>query len=684
MQRNRNASPEPYRHENVLDANSANHEIVAWLSSIHGGDTIQLIPRAEFPAWVNFVLSAEMQISGQLELENTTVSREVIDSPLSPASFYRPLSHNSKEIRLLSISPGLFGDPLSCSLETVSLRDSNHIKFEALSYCWSTSNDGRPIHLKVRQPSGDYESNEYEVFITSNLYDALRHLRPKTGAPRVLWADALCINQHNLGERSHQVSLMRAIYSGAEQVVVWLGPSTPDSKHCFRIVQSIAARYQSQYHASTTSHERANTERLHEPMMFHELLPFMHSWQRCEFAWFRRTWVLQEVANAQVAVVHCGFDVLPWPVVVRLADCVVKAKQQTELFRYTLMPPVFSRLFEITENGQITRSNPLGILEVLLEGQALDASDPRDKIFALLQFGAETSSMQDLSPEIRPDYRKSTAQVFIDFTKWWIRTHKSLRILSAVHTARHRGWQRMSSTPPPDLSTLDHPSWSFWVGGTSSWAKATLGLSKGSPFRASSTTSPDLSVLDSSPANSSLLRLVGHRVCTVGEIQPYPLFEVDGSIARLRPPSEMRDAFISIFDPVGTMRTWIWEREDHKPRHRPGDNAWYRDHLMTHFLPVEGGLSLPCYTPCYFNSQNTSGDVQAGLCPDGIRTGDIVVILHGGKVPYILRENKSRNGESHSEHSTFHEFVGECYLEGVMHGEIMSQLTTEPETFDIT
>lgn len=688
LQRNRNASAEPYRHENVFDINSTDPGIVEWLRDIRGGDMVQLIPRAEFPAWVNFVLSAEIEVAGLLDLENTATQQQS-QYRASPVSLYKPLSRDLQEIRLLSVMPGSLDDPLRCSLETISLKNTSHTTFEALSYCWNSATEDRlirlvpPVFVAERRPSNITDADEHHVFITSNLHDALRHLRPESGQPRYLWADALCINQHDLGERSHQVSLMRAIYSGAKRVVVWLGLSTPDSTYCFHMIRSIAARYTSKS-KSSTSDEHETTANLHEPMMFHEILPFMHSWQRCEFAWFRRTWVLQEVANAQVAVVHCGHDVLPWPVVVRLADCVVRAKQQTELFRYTIMPPVFSRLFEIAEDGQISCSTPLGILDVLLEGHALDASDPRDKIFALLQFGAETGSMQDLSPEIRPDYRKSPAQVFVDFTRWWIRTHKSLRILSAVHTARHRGWQRMSSTSPPDLSTLDHPSWCFWVGGTSSWAKATLGLSTGCQFNASGTLYSDAHLLDSSAETNHILRLVGHRVCTVGEIRPYPLFEIDGSVARLRSPSEMRDTFISIFDPVGIMRTWIWEREDHQPRHRPGDNAFYRDHLMTHFVRVEDGLALPCYTPCYFSCENASTkDVQVGLCPDGTRPGDVVVILHGGKVPYILRQKKSQDEEPDKDPARGFEFVGECYLEGAMHGEIMPRIATRPEISNI-
>jgi hypothetical protein len=70
----------------------------------------------------------------------------------------------------------------------------------------------------------------------------------------------------------------------------------------------------------------------------------------------------------------------------------------------------------------------------------MEASDPRDKIFALLPFGEETYSISDLPDLARPDYTKSTVQVFTDFTRWWIETNSSLGILSAVHAQPGRDW----------------------------------------------------------------------------------------------------------------------------------------------------------------------------------------------------------------------------------------------------
>jgi hypothetical protein len=58
-----------------------------------------------------------------------------------------------------------------------------------------------------------------------NLALALRYLRQATG-PRVLWIDAVCIDQLNISERNHEVKRMGKIYKLAQRVVVWLGPAS--------------------------------------------------------------------------------------------------------------------------------------------------------------------------------------------------------------------------------------------------------------------------------------------------------------------------------------------------------------------------------------------------------------------------------------------------------------------------
>ncbi|KAK4108984.1 HET-domain-containing protein, partial [Canariomyces notabilis] len=86
--------------------------------------------------------------------------------------------------------------------------------YEAISYVWGDETFPQPILVNGRF-----------LAIRRNLHNALYHLRHprESGRRRTLWVDALCINQSDMHERNHQISLMRNIFSNARQVIAWLG-----------------------------------------------------------------------------------------------------------------------------------------------------------------------------------------------------------------------------------------------------------------------------------------------------------------------------------------------------------------------------------------------------------------------------------------------------------------------------
>ncbi len=63
--------------------------------------------------------------------------------------------------------------------------------------------------------------------MTVNLEAALRAFRNHQTV-RVLWVDAICINQSDLHEKNVQVPQKAQLYRAASAVLVWLGPSTPN------------------------------------------------------------------------------------------------------------------------------------------------------------------------------------------------------------------------------------------------------------------------------------------------------------------------------------------------------------------------------------------------------------------------------------------------------------------------
>ncbi|KAF1836320.1 heterokaryon incompatibility, partial [Decorospora gaudefroyi] len=130
------------------------------------------------------------------------------------------------EVRLLSLLPGRYDDDIQCRLVHSKLLENTN--FEALSYTWGDSN------LKLRSVI----LNGIRFPVTPNLWDALATFRSET-VDRVLWIDALCINQSDNDEKSVQIQLMREIYRSTSQVLIWLGEASSDSALAMDFIKEI-------------------------------------------------------------------------------------------------------------------------------------------------------------------------------------------------------------------------------------------------------------------------------------------------------------------------------------------------------------------------------------------------------------------------------------------------------------
>ncbi|KAF2628375.1 HET-domain-containing protein, partial [Macroventuria anomochaeta] len=113
------------------------------------------------------------------------------------------------KIRILKLCQGADSSPIRCELQVVSLDDNPY--YGALSYVWGDCNITKSIHV-----------NEVRFEATANLFDFLHSLRLAT-TDRYLWADAICIDQSNEEEKSHQIGLMTRIYRQANEAHVWFG-----------------------------------------------------------------------------------------------------------------------------------------------------------------------------------------------------------------------------------------------------------------------------------------------------------------------------------------------------------------------------------------------------------------------------------------------------------------------------
>ncbi|KAH7253243.1 heterokaryon incompatibility protein-domain-containing protein [Fusarium solani] len=234
-----------------------------------------------------------------------------------PVTFhYKPLDTGKSEIRVLKLPAN---SSENFELITVSLDDD--LEYAALSYLWGDPQDQEIITVQG-----------HEVRATKNLAVALSRLRrgeSSLGTDRV-WADAICIDQTHLAERSEQVQLMRRIYSSALVVYSWVGPT--DYTLAFEALMALARIIKenlkdyanSETWAETLSGRvvvRLDWLRQHrnlcdpkdEPESPHRGNPWQAIASLVLERYWKRVWVFQEVALAhRLLLLSSGDTTLGW------------------------------------------------------------------------------------------------------------------------------------------------------------------------------------------------------------------------------------------------------------------------------------------------------------------------------------------------------------------------------------
>jgi hypothetical protein len=119
-----------------------------------------------------------------------------------------------RSIRLLCLEPSSGVDELRAYFQLATIDEPP--AYEALSYTWGESIFSETLNIGNKT-----------VNITKNLARALLYYQLDRG-PRLLWIDAVCINQENFQEKGQQVGLMGNIYSKASRVLIWLGEPSPE------------------------------------------------------------------------------------------------------------------------------------------------------------------------------------------------------------------------------------------------------------------------------------------------------------------------------------------------------------------------------------------------------------------------------------------------------------------------
>lgn len=324
-----------------------------------------------------------------------------LEIPGPPSLNQDALKRGTNYFRLVELQPGEFKSPLECKISTYNLEFPDFPPYEALSYTWSDSRYDALVIGGRRVAFTDEIQEKYSVrhplwcegkrlLIATNLRDALRRFRHSTD-PRLLWVDAICINQEDHAERAAQVLLMPKIYHNAGQVLYWLGEEDEGTCDAVKLLKQLtdegARVMYNPAHLPTRESllDGSACQRLGLP-------PFPSSaWEGLarffERPVFRRVWIIQELAVAPIIVACCGSivdinlrDIIDAAVFINACNWIYPLDAQYG--SGTNMTTFIVKAFSIKKDWALRKSGMKR--DLIQKARTFEASDPRDKVFALL------------------------------------------------------------------------------------------------------------------------------------------------------------------------------------------------------------------------------------------------------------------------------------------------------------
>ncbi|KAF2195633.1 hypothetical protein K469DRAFT_699217 [Zopfia rhizophila CBS 207.26] len=422
-------------------------------------------------------------------------------------SIYVPLLPKSHTIRLIDLQPGEWSDHIECELRETSIEAARN-RYVTISYTWGNIEITQQVFIWC---------NSRQVPISKNLYTILRRLR-RPDYSILVWADALCINQTDSFERTHQVGLMGEIYRNSRETVIWLGEQTEHDDvgerfvgRCITAQDREALRWggppriawqgnagdrnlatymwdymQSKERARKSPHASVSGD-VHLPYndifgafcLIYSLargtstlainfleesdiktlegLRFPRVWygsrsksmhirdsrsarvwagleRLMSRPWWSRIWVVQETVLARNATVQYGMLSAPWTM---FANAAAHYEQERHKLCLDLAGTLQgNELLNRFSNSVLqidnTRSHHqkvaegVTLLSLLWKFRSLEASDKRDKVFALLGL---TTNWQGFTPML-PDYQIDVGITFLSTAVTTIAQSRSLSVLT--------------------------------------------------------------------------------------------------------------------------------------------------------------------------------------------------------------------------------------------------------------
>ncbi|KAI0203287.1 heterokaryon incompatibility protein-domain-containing protein [Astrocystis sublimbata] len=628
------------------------------------------------------------------------------------STLYRTVPADGPDsIRLIYLLPGTLTDELRCTLAGADLSANPH--YEALSYVW-----GKPVFDATIVCNGDVLFK-----ITSSLHRALVRLRD-LDKPRALWVDQICINQASKADRAAQVNRMTKIYSQCQNATVWLGDVPPKLQTTLVEFLKTLASAQKQQHrdgliSSDIDVSTLQLSQMDAAQRTRYGLPNWHDprWKLLLYIyasfWMRRTWIVQEVALPRKVDVLIGPVLMDWYSFSSILFYVESLKILGLNLGSLGSWKAFLALTARRRRTQKRDFSPLS--ELLFEHRRGKATDVRDRIFGLMGLAAERKEMP------QADYTASITGIFTEVTVNMFRWSNDLDVLGLVgsvspdrpkdlpswvpdygsprgpHPITKRGTMYTLKNPqvsakfaasghrPLSFSTDGHALvlHAVIIGEIGELAGCCIGKKDddvdvqqglGQLILAFSIRGlqDQIETVNTSLSWENLARKIMRRNSIyepTGESTQDAIFRTysEGQIERIT------DEFRAIYAlerfslvvwrilTLGCGCTWL-------PVAMPlvfvyGVIVWISTYgwNMLGYPPLSAIENyLEMIKEAAERRLCTTTNRLIGLVPPNSAPGDRLALLHGGKVPVVLRENVDG-----------YQFVGEAYLHGAMYGEMM-------------
>jgi hypothetical protein len=634
--------------------------------------------------------SPERSPSLSPELSPTIVETPTPIEPLvavkqTPTFKYEPLDASKHEIRLLQLSSSnsRWGKALKIVGHLLTVPLDQAPPFECLSYTWA----GPGIDVKSTSALADQtiSINSCVAKIKVNLHQALaRLMHPDT--IRILWADALCIDQNNHVELGDQVAKMGAIYTAASQVIVWLGEPSEPACLAFSLLDDLWRNVH-------------DDEAIRIILRSLDTIPALNSLTEL-FArdYWSRVWVIQEVHFARKITAQCGEYSMPWNQMIAVQNALIDRFLDTldEARQPIWAPPEFSKhlwhlrhvvefrgpkslLFDRSESAAISRQ--INLFEGLMMHRLKKATDPRDKIYAMVGL---TTAARDSQFVI--DYKIPAEQVFINTVDYLLRKYESLDII-LIHT---RSPTHLSlPTWVPDFGSLGSSSAvpfrhallnSAYASSATKKAEAVIECGKGILSArgicmafirtlAPSLETDGLQTTDSLMVGTALIRLWQHFVLNfddqkldrLAEFARVLLCDIPESIAAVG-----SNAAHHSLDILSLFEEDLW-LDDVRTDQLNSNIVQKRQRDIAEALAIIKNI--------FMRSLFITDTGALGMAQDSILEGDLICILFGCSIPVILRRVDGH-----------FIYISDACVVGYMYGKAIEELEVgklEAELFEI-